>query len=92
MERQRRKYVASKYILKVAAKLQPMTDHTEKLAAVAQRCNAWATALAVEEASRDFFSAYSEELLQLESCVKRNFEDQKCNSRNVRSRYALESQ
>jgi hypothetical protein len=60
LERQRRKFLASRFILKAATKLQPLQtqDHAEKLAAVAQRCTAWATELAVEEAARDYYRAY----------------------------------
>jgi hypothetical protein len=49
--------LASRFILKAASKLQTQ-EHAEKLAAVAQRCNAWATELAVEEATRDYHRAY----------------------------------
>jgi hypothetical protein len=60
MERQRRKFLASRFILTKASKLQPLQsqEHAEKLAAVAQRCTAWATELAVEEAARDYYHAY----------------------------------
>jgi hypothetical protein len=69
VERQRRKYIASKFVLKAASKLrdgsfvnQPKRNSVEAadlLARVAQRCNAWATELAIEEASRDHRNAYS---------------------------------
>lgn len=55
-ERQRRKYLANRFILKVAPKLY-QTD-PNKLAEVSQKCNAWATELAIEEAARDYKRVY----------------------------------
>jgi hypothetical protein len=57
MERQRRKYVAMRFILSASQKLR-QDDGEERLAAVAVRCNSWATELAIEEAARDFGRAY----------------------------------
>lgn len=55
-ERQRRKYLATRFVLKIAPKLY-RTD-PEKLAEVSQKCNAWATELAKEEAARDYARVY----------------------------------
>jgi hypothetical protein len=52
-ERQRRKYLTSRFILKAATKLQ--SEDPVKLAALAHKCTAWATDLAIEEAARDYF-------------------------------------
>jgi hypothetical protein len=57
VERQRRKYLSNRYVLKVAQKLY-QTD-PEKLAEVSRKCNAWACELAIEEASRDYDRVYS---------------------------------
>lgn len=51
VERQRRKRLSNRFIVKVAPKLYKSDPN--KLAEVAQKCNAWATDLAIEEASRD---------------------------------------
>ncbi len=56
LERQRRKFLANKFIVKAASKLE---SEPVKLAAIATRCTGWATDLAVEEAARDYFRAYS---------------------------------
>jgi hypothetical protein len=50
-ERQRRKYLSTRFILKIAPRLYK--NDPNKLAEVAQKCNAWATELAIEEAARD---------------------------------------
>ena len=49
-ERQRRKYLTTRFILKAAPKLR---HDPNKLAALAQRCTEWASELAVEEGARD---------------------------------------
>jgi hypothetical protein len=87
-ERQRRKYISSKYIVKTSIKLRELhqSNDDEKLAAVARRCNEWATILAVEEAARDFVDVYSDDFQVLVSCNKRNFEESINCSRNVRQR------
>lgn len=55
LERQRRKYLALKFIVRAASKLR---NDSSKLAALSARCTAWAADLAREEAARDFFRAY----------------------------------
>jgi hypothetical protein len=59
MERQRRKYLSNRFLLKVAPKLYQ--ENPGKLAELAQKCNAWATDLALEEASRDYTRVYLSE-------------------------------
>ena len=53
-------YLAIQFVLRAASKLRPVTDDINacKLAQVAERCNAWATRLAIEEAKRDYYRAY----------------------------------
>jgi hypothetical protein len=58
MERQRRKFLAIKCIVRGQAKLG---GNALGLAALAQKCTAWASILAIEEASRDFIRAYADE-------------------------------
>jgi len=53
LERQRRKYLSTRCIVQAQCKLP-----AEKLAALSQRCTAWAADVAAEEASRDFVRAY----------------------------------
>jgi hypothetical protein len=55
-ERQRRKYLTTRLIVKAAKKL---SNDPEKLAALASKCTAWASTLAVEEAARDHARATS---------------------------------
>ena len=55
-ERQRRKCLATKCVVRAQVKLNP-----ERLAALAQRCNQWATKLAQEEAMRDVLRAHDPE-------------------------------
>jgi ATP-dependent protease HslVU (ClpYQ) ATPase subunit len=83
MERQRRKTAAIKYIVKTASGMLQYED-AEKLAEVAQRCNAWATSLAIEEATRDFVRAYSKFFVKRK--WKKNFEDEVHTTRNIRSK------
>jgi hypothetical protein len=73
-ERQRRKYLSSRYILRVSTQCEP-----EKLAAVSRKCTAYAMDLAVEEAARDYSRAWSEEI-----SLKRTLNTE--NSRRVRAR------
>ena len=56
-ERQRRKYLANRFILRIAPKLYRADP--DKLAEVSQKCNAWATELAREEAARDYARVYA---------------------------------
>jgi hypothetical protein len=51
-ERQRRKYLSTRFILKVAPQLYQ--HNPNKLAELSLKCNAWATDLAIEEGIRDF--------------------------------------
>lgn len=62
LERQRRKYLSNRFLLKVAPKLYQ--ENPNKLAELAQKCNGWATDLALEEASRDYTRVY-----QSDDCV-----------------------
>lgn len=55
LERQRRKYLANRFIIKAS---QSCTE--DKLAALARKCTIWATDLAIEEAARDCYRAWSE--------------------------------
>lgn len=57
-ERQRRKYLTTRFILKAASKLQHVDPI--KLANVAHKCTRWATEVAVEEAARDYFRAWND--------------------------------
>jgi hypothetical protein len=79
LERQRRKYLSNRFLLKVAPKLYQ--ENPGKLAELAQKCNAWATDLALEEASRDYTRVYlsedvdcypSESLQPIPICRKRS--------------------
>ena len=74
IERQRRKYLSNRFLLKVAPKLY--RDDPIKLAELARKCNAWATDLALEEASRDFTRVYlddrSESVPPMKICRKRS--------------------
>ena len=56
LERQRRKYMTTRFIVK-AARTQQL--NAQQLAELAQRCNAWAMRLAQEEGERDFGRAYN---------------------------------
>jgi len=56
LERQRRKYLASRFILKAAQQ----GKSPPQLAAISQRITAWAAELAVQEAQRDFVRAYAQ--------------------------------
>jgi hypothetical protein len=53
LERQRRRYLANKCIVRAQYKLTP-----ERLSALSQKCTHWAQNLATEEAARDFVRAY----------------------------------
>jgi hypothetical protein len=70
-ERQRRRYIAIKCIVRAANSSPTLLignnkhDTTTRLAAIAQRCNAYATNIALIEGTRDFFDAYNDELQQL---------------------------
>jgi hypothetical protein len=54
-ERQRRKCLANRFILKASKKLK---HDPVKLASVAHKCTRWATELAIEEAARDYYCAW----------------------------------
>lgn len=56
VERQRRKYMTTRLIIK-ASRTAALDD--QRLAEMAQKCNAWAGRLAREEAERDFGRAYN---------------------------------
>lgn len=73
-ERQRRKYLSSRYILRASTQFEP-----EKLAAISRKCTAYASDLAIEEAARDYCRAWS-----LENSTKRVLNTD--NSRRVRAR------
>lgn len=88
-ERQRRKYLTTRFILKAAARLRG--DDPVKLATVAQKCTAWATDLAIEEAARDYVRAHNDttRVVTLES-IKRPATQSECiPSRRVRARHTL---
>jgi hypothetical protein len=53
LERQRRRYLANKCIVRAQYKLTP-----DRLSALACKCTQWAAELATEEAARDFVRAY----------------------------------
>jgi hypothetical protein len=55
LERQRRKYLAIKCIVRAQAKL---AGNPDRLALLSHKCTHWAAELAVEEAARDFVRAY----------------------------------
>jgi hypothetical protein len=57
LERQRRKYLAARCILRAQSKV----ESEEHLAVIAHKCTAWATVLAREEAARDVIRAYGPE-------------------------------
>jgi hypothetical protein len=84
LERRRRKVVSLKYIVR-SASILCQHDDWEKLAELAQKCNAWATALAIEEATRDFVRAYSEFFTKRK--WKRCFDDSLATSRSVRAKH-----
>jgi hypothetical protein len=86
MERQRRKFLAIKCIVRGQAKLG---GNAIGLAALAQKCTAWASILAIEEASRDFIRAYADE--HPSECLKRVAEDSDA-ERRVRPRVAVHFQ
>ena len=56
LERQRRKYLTSRFILKAFQE----GKSPQKLAAISQRITAWAAELAVQEAKRDYVRAYQQ--------------------------------
>jgi hypothetical protein len=76
-ERQRRKYLANRFILKIAPRLY-LTD-PDKLAEVSQKCNAWATELAIEEAARDFERVYARSEKK-----RRSFESVRIGAKRIR--------
>lgn len=87
-ERQRRKYVTTRFILKVASKLR---DDPHKLAAVAHKCSAWATVLAIEEGARDLYRVAVEVSAAGRNPLrsKRSPDWEAANGRRVRPRPAL---
>jgi hypothetical protein len=54
LERQRRKYLTNKCIVKAQSHLSP-----DQLALLSQKCTAWASELAAREGARDYFRAYA---------------------------------
>jgi hypothetical protein len=105
-ERQRRKVVAIKFIVRAAAKLLseqqqqqrssgvaahpaacPSTtiSASEKLALIAQRCNAWATEVAISEAARDFILAYGNGNTTAAAAAANNTNKQQKRSNDERS-------
>jgi hypothetical protein len=62
LERQRRKYLAARCILRAQSKV----ESGEHLAIIAHKCTAWATILAREEAARDVIRAYGPEIISIE--------------------------
>ena len=62
VERQRRKYVSTRFILQAQAQLDIQNTDTDRarLAALASKITAWATHLAIEEAARDYGRAYDD--------------------------------
>ena len=56
LERQRRKYLTTKAVVRAQSKLNP-----ERLAALSMRCTRWAALLAREEGARDYIRAYRED-------------------------------
>jgi hypothetical protein len=81
LERQRRKYLTTKCIVRGQHGLEP-----ERLAQLSLRCTKWSTELATEEAARDFMHAYYED--EPES-IKRASEEIYENNRRVRARFAF---
>jgi hypothetical protein len=69
-ERQRRKLLATRIIVRAAN--DKMRNDPDQLAELAQRCNAWATALAIQEAERDHFRAVDDEYAQQEIALHTN--------------------
>ena len=60
-ERQRRKYMTLKYVVKISKRNHPKYSyiaHPEPLAFAYSTCSKWATELAIEEAKRDYVRAY----------------------------------
>lgn len=62
LERQRRKYLAARCILRAQSKV----ESGEHLADIAHKCTAWATVLAREEAARDVIRAYGPEIISID--------------------------
>jgi hypothetical protein len=62
LERQRRKYLAARCILRAQSKV----ESGEHLAVIAHKCTAWATVLAREEAARDVIRAYGPEIISID--------------------------
>lgn len=83
LERQRRKFLTLKYVVKAHNSQQFCAD---KLAVLAHRCSAWASVIAVEEAARDFVRAYAEE--DEWASGKRSLDSEDVTERNVRRRIA----
>jgi hypothetical protein len=75
-ERQRRKLLATRLIVQAAN--DKMRHNPDQLAELAQRCNAWATALAIQEAERDHFRATDDEYAQQEIILHQNALRSKC--------------
>lgn len=89
LERQRRKYLANRFILKAAAKC---VAEPEKLATLCQKITAWAAELAVEEGARDYGRAYHSCVVatgtnEMSSSNKRlRQQEDDCADRRVRAR------
>ncbi|GKY99146.1 hypothetical protein MPSEU_000870100 [Mayamaea pseudoterrestris] len=71
LERQRRKYMANKYILKASQTLLCAT----KLAKLCSKCTSWAKKLALEEGKRDYERVYETETMERES-IEHNITEQ----------------
>lgn len=79
LERQRRKFITNKFILKASQELS-----ADRLADLASKVTAWAVELAAQEAVRDFYRAYG---LQDENPgLKRQISSEDESSRNVKQR------
>lgn len=82
LERQRRKFIASKCIVQAQHKLTP-----DRLAELAGRCTSWAAEVAAVEAERDYARAYQSDDARC-AVTKRAYEEDGCggDDRRVRAR------
>ena len=91
LERQRRKMLAAKCIVRAQSTLEP-----DRLAALARRCTSWAANLAQEEAARDYLRAQSsvENMDDIVTGFKRTLseEDELFCERRVRQRFTEHQQ
>ena len=84
MERQRRKYLTTKCVVRGQHGLDE-----DRLAQLSVRCTKWAAELAVEEAARDFVHAYYEGAGQDEDSTLKRAADELFDPRRVRPRLAF---